>query len=229
MALERELQKRERILRQLVLLNHAGQGLGVDLMDKLREERNLLPVYRRRTQDLLLQVQEKDAEIKRLKRDPYFTRIIELQVEFASWQHEARRLQGLLQEPSMEVNEAAKKEVEVHALRVQRLEAELQSAEEQKKSVLSDLTETETDHAAWLQAYQERERDLTREQDSTRDAALSFKELLQKRKEVEQLQGEIEEMALRRKRTERELEDAALRAVLLLIAHTSGTLTSSEQ
>lgn len=209
MALERELQKRERLLRQMVLLNQAGQGLGTDIIEKLREERNMLPIYRRRAQELMVQIEEKDLEIKNLKRNAQFTRIIELQVEYASWQHEAKRLDSLIQESNPNANPAAKREVEVQDERTQKLEAELQAVEGQRATLADELAEMEVDHAGWMQTYTEREQELTRQQDLTRDLAISFKQLLQDKKQAEQLENDIEEMVLTTKRYAEELAQSA--------------------
>ncbi|CAE8595796.1 unnamed protein product, partial [Polarella glacialis] len=121
MVLERELQKRERQLRSLITLSQNGGGLSMDLIERLREERNMLPLFQRKIKDLHGQIEERDVEIKRIKRDPQFTRIIELQVEYASWQHETRRLESLLQEPHSGAA-TSKREVEVHSQRVAKLE-----------------------------------------------------------------------------------------------------------
>merc|ERR1712141_548001 len=96
MALERELRKRERLLEQMSEFNKVGQGISMDIIEKLREERNMLPNYRRKEQELRAKIAEKDAEIWKLKHDPQFTRIMEMQVEYASWQHEVKRLTSLL-------------------------------------------------------------------------------------------------------------------------------------
>lgn len=210
MALERELQKRDRLLRQMALLQKAGQGINMDIIEKLREERHMLPIYRRRAQELQVQIEEKDQEIKSLKRDQHFTRIIELQVEYASWQHEAKRLDSLIQEPNPNVNPAAKREAEVQSERVQKLEAQLQAVEDRRANLADELAELETDHAAWMQTYQEREQELSRQQDLTREVAISFKKLLQDRKQAEQLQDELEEMALNKKHVEEDLAKAEI-------------------
>mmetsp|Transcript_11853 Transcript_11853/g.26276 ORF Transcript_11853/g.26276 Transcript_11853/m.26276 type:complete len:584 (-) Transcript_11853:36-1787(-) len=209
MALERELQKREKLLQQMVLLNKAGQGVGMDVIEKLREERNMLPLLKRRAQDLQLRIEEKDLEIKGLKRDPQFTRIIELQVEYASWQHEARRLSVLLQEASPGTSEAAQCEVEIHQKRADKLEESLQKAGEMEAEVKAELSRLREDQTDLEDQHTECEEELTREQDATRELAMSFKELLQKRKQVEALQEEIDDMALRKRQYEEELAASA--------------------
>jgi len=205
MVLERELHRRERLLRQIVLMKKVGQGIDMDVLEKLREERNMLHVFRQKAQDLQGQVEKKEVEIRKLKRDPQFTRIIELQVEYATWQHESKRLESLLQEPSPEANDAAKQEVEVYAKRAEKLGSALTAAQERRDKVAADLAEMEADHEDWLQQYKDNERELQRQQDITRDLALSFKQVLQDRKQVEQLKDEIEEMDLQKRRYEEEL------------------------
>eukprot|EP00929_Paragymnodinium_shiwhaense_P073204 TRINITY_DN37248_c0_g1_i1.p1 TRINITY_DN37248_c0_g1~~TRINITY_DN37248_c0_g1_i1.p1 ORF type:complete len:617 (+),score=196.86 TRINITY_DN37248_c0_g1_i1:113-1963(+) len=204
MALERELQKRERLLRQLVLLSQNGQGIGLDLIEKLREERNLLPIYKKKAQDLQGLIADKEAEIKELKRDPIFTKIIELQIEYASWTHETKRLDGLLADPE---GEAARREVEAQKQRVDDLEAQLDGAEERRSAVESELAEVEADHGVSLQVFKEKEKDLRAQQESTKDLAVNFKQMLQERKHVEHLQQEIESMELTRSQYEQELAD----------------------
>jgi len=208
MALERELQKRERLLQEMMQLKKAGQGVGMDLINKLREERNLMPIYRKKAQDMQAQIQVKDSEIAAVKRDPTFTRIIELQVEYATWQHETKRLVSLLQEPSADVSSAAKREMEVHERRNQRLQVELQKAEERRTKVAAELSELEADHEDWTAQHRHIEQELTKQQDTTRELAIGFKRLLQERKRVEELQEEIEKMTLNKQRYEEEIQSA---------------------
>lgn len=204
-AVERELQKRDRVLRQLAQLNKAGQGVGMDLIEKLREERNMLPVYRKKAQDVQALIDDKETKIKELKRNPQFTKIIELQVEFASWQHEVMRLDNLLREPSSDVNDAAKREIEIHEQRANKLENNLAAAEAARANVLDELSRTEADHKKWTQEYNECETRLAEQQDITRKSAMDLKELLQQRKEKEQLQDELEALELDKQRYEEEL------------------------
>eukprot|EP00928_Gymnodinium_smaydae_P030455 TRINITY_DN22649_c0_g6_i1.p1 TRINITY_DN22649_c0_g6~~TRINITY_DN22649_c0_g6_i1.p1 ORF type:complete len:603 (-),score=121.37 TRINITY_DN22649_c0_g6_i1:386-2194(-) len=209
MALERELQKREKLLRQLALLNKSGQGIGADVVERLREERNMLPIFKRKVQDLEAQIEEAEAEIRELKRDPQFTRIVELQVEYASWQHEARRLAGLIQETDLAASDALRREVEVHDRRVEKLEAEVNDAEEKRAALDADIAEVEADHASWKEQYERQEEELKQQQALTKNRAVSFKQLLLERKQVEQLQGEIEEMNLHMQRYDEELRPLA--------------------
>eukprot|EP00927_Polykrikos_kofoidii_P026355 TRINITY_DN23496_c0_g1_i1.p1 TRINITY_DN23496_c0_g1~~TRINITY_DN23496_c0_g1_i1.p1 ORF type:complete len:638 (-),score=121.43 TRINITY_DN23496_c0_g1_i1:160-2073(-) len=205
MALERELQKRDRLLRQLMAHSKAGQGIGKDLVEKLREERNLLPILKRKAQDLQAQIEEKDIEFRSMKRDPMFTRIIELQVEYASWQHEMRRLEGLLNEPSVELNDAARREVDVHEQRVANLEQDAADIEAKRSEVISELNTVEEEWEDCQKEYEEGEQNLKRQQDSTRDTAVSFKALLQERREAEQLESEIEQLSLHKRQYVEEL------------------------
>lgn len=211
-VLERELQRRERLLRQLAMIKKAGQCIDMDLIEKLREERNMLPIVRKRAQELLLQIEDKDTEIRELKRHPQFTRIIELQVEFATWQHEANRLDSLLHESSPEANNVARQEIEVHERRVGQLEDQLAAAGEKNTKVAADLEEMEGDHGGWLQQYEEKEKELKRQQDVTRELAIAFKKVLQERAQVEKLQEEIDEMNLANKRFDDESESSSPQA-----------------
>lgn len=213
-VLEREMQRRDRLLRELALMKKTGQCIDMSIIEKLKEERNMLPIVRKKAQDVQQQVEEKEAEIRELKREPQFTRIIELQVEYATWQHEAKRLDSLLEEPSPEVNPAARQEIDVHEERVRQLEAELADAGERRTKVADELADMETDHATQRSEYKDQEKEFERQQELTRDVAIAFKNVLQKRKQVDQLQGEIEEMELDIKRCEEELQGAAEKAAL---------------
>lgn len=204
-VLERDLQRRERLLRQLALTKKAGTCVDMDIIEKLREERNMLPIVRKKAQELHLQVDAKDEEIRELKRDPQFTRIIELQVDYATWQHEAKRLASLLQEAAPESNNVARREIEVHEQRAEKLQKDLSAAGERRKKVALDLQEMEVDHADWLKQYHGKEKELQGQQELTRELAISFKKVLQERKQLEQLQDEIEEMNLSKRRYEDEL------------------------
>jgi len=211
-VLERELQRRERLLRQLAMMKKAGQAIDMDLIEKLREERNMLPIVRRKVQELEAQVEEKEKDIRELKRDPQFTRIIELQVEYATWQHEAKRLDSLMKEADPERNAVAGQEVEVHERRVGRLEVGLSEAGDRITKVSADVTDMEDNHTDALQKYKEKEEELQREQELTRELAIAFKKVLQERKQVESMQDEIDEMTLAKSRYEEELQCAAAQA-----------------
>ncbi|CAE8688317.1 unnamed protein product [Polarella glacialis] len=205
MALERELQKRDRLLQPLLQLKQAGMGVGLDVIEKLREERNMLPIFRRKAQDLQAQLDERDADIKRMKIAPNFTRVIELQVEFASWQHEMRRLDSLLKDPSPESNPASQKEAEVHVQRSAKLEGDLAALEKHRDSLVDEVAEVEADHSSWQDTYHEKEAELVRQQDATRDLAVAFKDLLQRRREAEEVQDDIDKMALSQRQASQEL------------------------
>lgn len=143
--------------------------------------------------------------MKRVKREAHFTRILEFQVELASWQHEGRRLNSLCQEPSMESNLTAQKEVDVYLQRVSQLEAEFSEAQERRSALEAELADVEADHTAAEATFKEQEQELIRQQDLTRELAVAFKQLLQARKQSETLQDEIETLDLTKHRHEQEL------------------------
>lgn len=206
-VVERELQRRDRLLRQLAAMKKAGQGIDSDVIEKLREERNMFPMVRKKAQELQQQVEEKDKEIKQLKRDPQFTRIIELQVEYATWQHEVQRLRGLMQDPSVEANPVAQQEIEVHEARVYKLKSELEAATEKAKKVASDLRLMQGEHDFATTEYREEERKLQEEQEATRKLAMDYKKELQERRRVEQMETEIEQKSLAIKQMEEEIAE----------------------
>eukprot|EP00931_Biecheleriopsis_adriatica_P041027 TRINITY_DN23495_c0_g1_i1.p1 TRINITY_DN23495_c0_g1~~TRINITY_DN23495_c0_g1_i1.p1 ORF type:complete len:634 (+),score=188.04 TRINITY_DN23495_c0_g1_i1:149-1903(+) len=214
MALEKELSKRERVLQSMVKLKQAGLGLGLDLIEKLREERNLLPIYRRKVHDLQSQMEDRDLELQKMKRDPFFTRVLELQVEYVSWKQEGKRLDSLLADPSTEVNDVARQEEEVHERRCTKLQQELEAAERQRDQVMEELEDAQAEHESWDKSYKDREQELTRQHDLTRDLAVAFKQLLQTRKQAEKLQGEIDEMDLTKRQNQEQIEEleASLKA-----------------
>jgi len=203
-VLERELQRRDRLLRQLAMVNKGGQCVDMDIIEKLREERNMLPMVRKRSQDLQGQVLEKEQEIRDLKRDPLFTRIIELQVEYATWQHEAKRLGSLLLEASTDANPVARQEVEVHEQRRIDLQNKLKKEMAARDKATRDIGYIEGEHASSLESYHDMEIKLQGEQELTRELAMSFKKVLQERKQAEQIQSEVEEMELTKLKYEQE-------------------------
>jgi len=205
MALDKELNKRERLLQTMVKLNQAGMGLSLEMIEKLREERNMLPLYRRKAQDLQQQIDEREKDQKAMKRDPFFTRVIELQIEYVSWKQEASRLESLMSEPSPEANPVARQEIDVHSRRLDQLKQDLAAAQRKRQQVKDELQDMQEEHADCQRHFQEKKDALTREQEATRDIAVSFKQMLQDRKEAERLQAEIEEMAAARKQHEQEL------------------------
>lgn len=207
LALDRELQRRQRLLKQLAAANDAGIAVSVDLIEKLREERNMIPAFKKKASDLQAQIGKKDQEIREIKRDPCFTRIIELQVEYATWQHELQRLEGLLQEPSEAASEAARSEIEAHERRALRLADQLDAAEEQRLKAIADLADVELTHSSLLQSYNESEAELLREQQDTQDLAEQFRSMLQERRTAENLQAEVEAMALSLQRCNEDIRE----------------------
>lgn len=205
MTIERELQKRDRLLRSLVQLRQSNSGLGIDMVDKLREERNLLPLYRRKVQEIQEQIEERDVDMKQMKRNLQFTHILELQMELASWQHEARRLSSLCLEPSLDSNVTAQKEVDVHLQRVSQLEVDLQNAEQKRSTLQQELADVEADHTSAESIFKEQEQELIKQQDLTRELAVAFKQLLQARKQAEVLQEEIYFLDVSKQRHEQEV------------------------
>ena len=206
MGLEREIVKRDRILKALEHVNQYGPGITMDILEKLREERGLASLYKKKAQDLIVQIEDKDKDVRQLKQDRHFTDIVERQVELASWQHEAQRLASLLKEPSPELNDVAKQEIDVLTQYVEKLKSELSNVEEKRDSVETELAEFKGEHATAEGEHQERLADLTKEQDITRSVASSFKEVLQKRKSMEQMEDEIESMRLEMQRMDEEPE-----------------------
>jgi hypothetical protein len=203
------------------MVNKGGQCVDMDIIEKLREERNMLPMVRKRSQDLQGQVQEKEQEIRDLKRDPLFTRIIELQVEYATWQHEAKRLGSLLQEASTDANQVARQEVEVHEQRRIDLQNKLKKEMAAREKATQDIGYTEGDHAGWLESYHDMENKLQSEQELTRELAMSFKKVLQERKQAEQIQSEVEEMELTKLKYEQEKMKLETQARTVAIASQS--------
>merc|ERR1719161_2151330 len=145
MTIDKELTKRERLLKQLVLANKSNQGVGADLVLKMREERNLLPIFKQRVKDLQRELQERDASIRDKKRNPQFTRILELEIELASWQHEVQRLDSLMQDPTEE-NPLAEAEVDIHKGRCDKLKMEIEKLEKQKETLCSEVADLEAVH-----------------------------------------------------------------------------------
>lgn len=206
MALERELQRRDRLLRTMVNLRDAGQGLGVDLIEKLREERGMLPIYRRKLQEVQAQIAERDHDIRSLKRDEKFTRIIELQVEFASWTHEAGRLDKLMKDVD---GEAAQKDAEVHGVRARALQARLEEEGNKSRGLADRLREVEESYSSALQKRSDTKQELKEEQEATRDAAVKFKQRLQERKKVEEVEDEIKRLQMTESKLDEELNKIA--------------------
>lgn len=203
MTLDKELNKRERLLQTMLKLNHAGLGLQPEIVEKLREERNImLPLYRKKAQDLQQQILERENDHKAMKRDVLFTRIIELQVEFVSWKQEAIRLDAMMAEEE----DVVKKEIAVHEKRIQDLKQELKAVKDQQERIQGELEDEKAWHESSREQCEEKEEELRREQTLTREVAIQYKGLIQERKQAEKLQMEIEEMELDRKKDEEELE-----------------------
>eukprot|EP00930_Biecheleria_cincta_P026080 TRINITY_DN18446_c0_g1_i1.p1 TRINITY_DN18446_c0_g1~~TRINITY_DN18446_c0_g1_i1.p1 ORF type:complete len:629 (-),score=131.25 TRINITY_DN18446_c0_g1_i1:113-1999(-) len=211
-AMEPELQKREKVLRSMITSHQMGTGLGIEIVEKLREERNLLPIFNRKVQALKEELEDREADIKRLKQDKRFTKIIELQVEYVTWKHESRRLDALLRPDLVDGEDdaaVATVDCEVHRDQVEKLKAELAAQETRQARVQEDLVNIEDDHKHLKANCDEKEDVLNEEKDQTRELAMNFKDLLQKVKYAEQLQSEIDSMALMRRKHEQQLKAIA--------------------
>jgi len=205
MTIDKELTKRERLLKQLVLANKSNQGIGADLVLKMREERNLLPIFKQRVKDLQRELQERDASIRDKKRNPQFTRILELEIELATWHHEVQRLDNLMQNPTQE-NPLATAEVDVHKQRCEQLTQELARLEKQFQTLSDEVGDLESTHEAALKEYQTQEQSLSEKQDETRKLAVAFKELLEKRRKADVLSCEMEEISAEKAKYEHDIE-----------------------
>jgi len=205
MALDRELQRRERLLRTMMQLQKAGQGLGMDLIEKLREERNMLPIYQKKLQDLQAYIGERESEIINLKHDERFTRIIELQVEYASWQHEVRRLQSLLEESSPEQGVAMQKELEVHQSRVILLKEQLEQEDLKQGASDQDFENVQECLRCTRSSYEAGKADLASEQQAMHSLVDRLQGSLLQRKELEQLEVDIHELGIFRSKLDQEL------------------------
>jgi len=197
MALERELQRRDRLLRTMASLTRSGAGLGTDIIDKLREERNLLPVHRKALQGVMAQIQERDEEIRAVKRDEKFTRIIEMQIEYATWQHEARRLSGLLSAPE---GELAETEARAHERRVEELQHRVQKEQQKLAEVQGFFQEAKLKQDAAQQDYETTRSRLEQTQGLIRDVANTYSEMLLKRREVDDAEDALNELRVQNER-----------------------------
>lgn len=211
-AMEPELQKREKMLRSMISSHQMGTGLSMETIEKLREERNLLPIFNRKVQSIQQEIHERERDIQRLKQDLRFTKIIELQVEYVTWKHESRRLDALLR-PDLVDGEgntrAASVDCEVHEGQVEKLKAELASQEKLRAKIQEELADIEVDHKTLKSDCDKKEDKLRGQKDMTREVAMDLKDLLQDLRKAEQLQSEIETMALTRRKHEQELRAIA--------------------
>lgn len=205
MGVDKELSKRERLLKQLVLVNKSNQGVGMDLVLKMREERNLLPIFKQRVKDLQRELQERDASIRDKKRNPQFTRILELEIELATWQHEVQRLDNLMQDPTAE-NPLAKAEVEVHQQRCDQLQQEQDELQQTFKSLCAEVAELESTHDSALEEYRKKEEELSDMQEKTWKVTMAYKELFEKRKRADALEQDMEEVLEEKAKYEQEID-----------------------
>eukprot|EP00931_Biecheleriopsis_adriatica_P048659 TRINITY_DN28128_c0_g1_i1.p1 TRINITY_DN28128_c0_g1~~TRINITY_DN28128_c0_g1_i1.p1 ORF type:complete len:639 (-),score=144.52 TRINITY_DN28128_c0_g1_i1:86-2002(-) len=204
LALDRELQKREKLLRAMIQAQQSGGGVSMEIIEKLREERNMLPIYHRKIHALHQEMQDRNDEMKKLKRDPRYTRIIELQVEMASWQHETKRLEHLLEDKSLDTP-VAQSEVKAHEELILKLEAELAAQNDIHSTRKDELKDLEEDHAEWESYYKEKAKNFEREKSLTLELAQSQKKRLQKLKEAEKFQDEAEYMIITKRKNEKEM------------------------
>lgn len=206
MALDRELQRRERLLRTMVQLQNAGQGLGIDLIEKLREERNMLPIYRKKLQELEDAAAARDVEIRNLKHDEKFTHIIELQVEYASWQHECRRLQYLLEDMAAHDGSALQKEVEVLSTRAEGLKEQLEEDRAKQENVEAEMIIAKGRLDSTYKRYEGVRQQLASEHETTEGVAATLQEFIAKRREVDQANSDVSDLKRYRDKVSAELD-----------------------
>lgn len=204
MAAEHELQRRDRLLKTMLALKKVDQGLGMDLLGKLREERKLLPIYRQKLKDVQDQIAGLDEEIRAQQHHERYTRIMELQVEYASWQHELQRLESILQDP---LGAAARQELDVNLERVTKLEARFTELQGKLQTLNADLSTARDEHAAAEGEATYQQGIVTEQQEAVSAQAEHCKELMLQRREVEHIEQEIEQLKVESRMLTTQLEE----------------------
>lgn len=196
MTVERELGRREKLLRELVQANRSGHGVTMDLKDRLSEERNLLSIFKRKCAALAKNLEERERAIHALKREPRFTRIVELETELQPWVAEIRRLDALMRAPSVELNSVAYAEVEAHKRRAEvSCRLELEKLEKQRTRILGELRDAESEHQEVMTDFLNKENELKHVDADAQGLAKEFKELVEKLAEHEELRKQIRRLS----------------------------------
>jgi len=192
-AVERELHRQERVLHTLRQMQALDVGISNDFLNMLKLERNRLPVFQRKLQDLTAAIAERETKIGALKHQSQFTSLIELQVELATWQHEARRLGSMLEEISLGMESGQLKiETELYQERANRFQTERAAGNQKLKELQQRLQEEKVKAETMRSAY---------EAETTAFA--------EERKKLDEVMHSLEEVTIRRKALQQQEEENA--------------------
>jgi chromosome segregation ATPase len=145
--LDRELGRRDRVLRDLSDLKTQRKALSKEKLEKIREERNMIIVYRKSCANFQLELDKKEAEVHELKRNLTFTSLVELDIDRAVWADEEARLRGLVANAS-DQNPSATSEVQAWRKHIDNLDQRYQ----QERARLNDDDGLEEEEEKALQA-----------------------------------------------------------------------------
>lgn len=207
LSMEHEFTRRDRLLKLVASNEKDGKGITQDVLEKLGDERNMIPILRRKEQDLRRQIEAKEEDVQKLKRHKDFTRIVELQVENTSWTRELLRLDSLLQNPSLEGNPVARAEVEVHKARVEKLEAQLRNAEERSQSAKETLCEAQDAFEGKRDALLEQRAGLRKLEEESESQDRELERLQKEQVQIETDKRAILELRQRAQGLNQELEE----------------------
>jgi hypothetical protein len=199
--LDRELGRRDKVLRDLSDLKTQRKALSKEKLEKIREERNMIIVYRKSCANFQVELDKKEAEVHELKRNLTFTTLVELDIDRAVWADEEARLRGLVanasdQNPSTASEvQAWKKHINTLDQRFQQEQARLSDddglAEEEGKALQNAALEAKLSgeeliaaHTEATEARERFERDLAAVQ-AMQEASHEVERLRQSCKELE--------------------------------------------
>lgn len=196
MSVGRELSRRERLLRELC---GNTAGISMDLLERMREERNMLPIFKRKCASLANGLEERERAIASLKREPRFTRIVELETELGTWQAEIRRLDTLLSIPvgQLELSSVAQEEAEAHQTRAEIvIKNELATLERHRRTHETEMQAAKLNHQEVLSDFLDKEQELKKVQMNSRELAMEFKQLVSRLNEYEQLREHLQGLSV---------------------------------
>ncbi|CAD7943563.1 unnamed protein product [Amoebophrya sp. A25] len=192
---ERQLGRRDKSMKQVADSASANAPVPVGLLENLKQlNHNGVGLYKRKRAELESHLQEKDARIAELKKEPLFTKIVELEAILTCYQNEFTRLQRLQRDSQGHLSDAGQEEIEVLKKMVTSKNAEVDALIKRKTRQAAELEEAETDYAAFMEEYKTVEDGLNGKHAEVKKVYDRFKKLLEDVKRKEQMRKDLEQV-----------------------------------
>ncbi|CAD7963124.1 unnamed protein product [Amoebophrya sp. A120] len=209
--MERQVQRREKALFEVTKANRNNVPVPVNLLEHLSQANtNAIPLYKRKRQELEDVLREKDSKIAELKKEPLFTKIVELEAILSCYQNEFHRLQQAYQQSlggssagggsssssskQGSGGEIARQEIAVLQGMLQSKNMEMDALVRKKAKHVDEVAEQESEYQLFLEEYKRVEQQLQEKHAEVRMVYERFKARLEEVKKKEQLRKELEKL-----------------------------------